>query len=70
MPERGNGAPARRFPAAKAGVGADIRALPSIELRSLALRLLVEIEAGVITGKPLDDLSHVGDRCGERKPRL
>lgn len=51
----------RRAPALLAGVVDDLKALPSDELRAVALRLLLEIEAGQIAGHPLDKLSHVGD---------
>lgn len=39
----------------------DIRSLPTSELKALVFRLLQEIEAGYITGLPLDDLAHTGD---------
>ncbi len=44
-----------------AGVLDDLKALPTRELRILAMTLLLEIEAGRVTGKPLDARAHTGD---------
>jgi len=54
-------APRRRKPTLLPGVIDDIRALPTRELRELAVRLCLEIEAGRVVGVPLENLSHTGD---------
>jgi hypothetical protein len=51
----------RRFPALHEGVLHDLEQLPTTELRLVALRLLVEIEAGRVSGKPFDSRAHTGD---------
>lgn len=52
---------ARKHPSLLVGVLDDLKALPSDELRQVALRLLIEIEAGKIVGKPLSDFARTGD---------
>jgi len=52
------------MPVLLTGVIDDIRALPTPQLRELALRLCLEIEAGRITGEPLDERSRTGDLSG------
>ena len=62
MPEKPHGATGpRRRPALLQGVLEDLAALPTHELRTIAMNLLMEIEAGAVTGKPLEDHGRTGD---------
>jgi hypothetical protein len=49
------------LPAFADGCIDDINALPSVELRRVAVKILQEVEAGTLHGRPLDSRPSTGD---------